>query len=144
MNRLVWLIGILATASLAQAEWITVYTEDFEKVPVGAKTGAGALANWEQFSAAGVVHDGQPKKAGGHFLVPQHGWSSFNQGPIFNLDLAAGLPKPVDERAHLTAGHRHRLRIEYVNPDGRAELKLLWSSRAMDSTRVDKARLFPK
>ena len=36
-----------------------------------------------------MVHDGQPKKAGGHFLVPQHGWSSFNQGPIFNLDLAA-------------------------------------------------------
>ena len=84
-----WLISILATASLAHAEWVTVYTEDFEKVPAGTKTGAGALANWEQFSAAGVVHDGQPKKAGGHFLVPQHGWSSFNQGPIFNLDLAA-------------------------------------------------------
>ena len=89
MNLKVWLISIFATASLAQAEWITVYTEDFEKVPAGTKTGAGALANWEQFSAAGTVHDGQPKKAGGHFLVPQHGWSSFNQGPIFNLDLAA-------------------------------------------------------
>tara|TARA_A100001037_G_C14952483_1_gene545628 strand:- start:31 stop:861 length:831 start_codon:yes stop_codon:yes gene_type:complete len=56
---------------------------------------------------------------------------------------AGGLAKRVDATIHLTAGHRHRLRIEYVNPDGRAELKLLWSSRTLDLSRLDKARLFP-
>ena len=56
---------------------------------------------------------------------------------------AGGLAKRINATINLTAGHRHRLRIEYINPDGRAELKLLWSSRTLDLTRLDKARLFP-
>jgi hypothetical protein len=31
----------------------------------------------------------------------------------------------------LLAGHRHRIRAEYINRDGRAELQLRWSSRVM-------------
>ena len=53
-----YIIGISAALlSCGQAEWVTVYTEDFEEVPVGTTAGTGALANWEQSSAAGVSVD---------------------------------------------------------------------------------------
>jgi hypothetical protein len=57
---------------------------------------------------------------------------------------AAGLPKNVDSRVDLVAGHRHRIRVEYINPDGRAELKLLWLSRVVDPTRLHKDALYPE
>ncbi|MDP6545734.1 MAG: FlgD immunoglobulin-like domain containing protein [Phycisphaerae bacterium] len=55
----------------------------------------------------------------------------------------AGMPKSINGNADLVAGHRHRIRVEYVNPDGRAELKLLWSSRVVDPTRLPKDALYP-
>jgi hypothetical protein len=57
---------------------------------------------------------------------------------------AAGLSKSVNESVNLITGHRHRIRIEYINPDGRAELKLLWSSRIVDPVRLPKEALYPE
>jgi len=45
---------------------------------------------------------------------------------------------------NLTAGHPHHIRIEYINPDGRAELKLLWSSRILDTSRLPASSLHPE
>lgn len=47
-----------------------------------------------------------------------------------------GMDRKVDESVDLQLGHRHRIRIEYINPDGPAELKLLWASRVMDPIRL--------
>jgi hypothetical protein len=105
---------------------------------------------------------GQPHagKLGPHFKAV---WSGFVQPPISdrfhfrsflgaNEQLAvwidgkivhtAGLSKSVNEEVSLIAGHRHRIRIEYINPDGRAELKLLWSSRIVDPVRLPKEALY--
>jgi len=57
---------------------------------------------------------------------------------------AAGMKKSANRIVNLVAGHRHRIRIEYVNPDGRAELKLLWSSQVVDPNRLPKEALYPK
>ena len=57
---------------------------------------------------------------------------------------AAELSKSVNEKVSLIAGHRHRIRIEYINPDGRAELKLLWSSRIVDPVSLPKEALYPE
>ena len=54
---------------------------------------------------------------------------------------AAGVSNSVDNKVSLIAGRRHSVRIEYINPDGRAELKLLWFSRVIDPTRLPKAAL---
>ena len=43
----------------------------------------------------------------------------------------------------LLAGHRHRIRLKHVNRDGRAELKLLWSSRVMDPISLNIRHLPP-
>ena len=43
----------------------------------------------------------------------------------------------------LTSGHRHHIHIEYINPDGRAELNLLWSSRVLDHQRLPSTALHP-
>jgi hypothetical protein len=50
--------------------------------------------------------------------------------------LAAGKAAPVSQRVELTALHRHRIHIEYENPSGRAELKLLWSSTVLDPSGI--------
>jgi len=55
----------------------------------------------------------------------------------------AGMSKKVNNRVELAAGRRHRIRVEYINPDGRSELKLLWSSRVVDPTRLPKEALYP-
>lgn len=54
-----------------------------------------------------------------------------------------GLSERIHKEASLRAGHRHRIRVEYINPDGRTELKVLWSSRVVDPTRLPKQRLYP-
>ena len=69
-------------------QWKEVYQESFEGVPAGTLTGTGQLTQWEAHSALGVVFDGKVKDAG-RFLVARNSWKSFNQGPIFNLDLSA-------------------------------------------------------
>lgn len=56
----------------------------------------------------------------------------------------SGMPKNINGSVNLVAGHRHRIRIEYINPSGRAELKLLWSSRVVDPTRLPKDALHPE
>jgi hypothetical protein len=57
---------------------------------------------------------------------------------------AAGLAQRVDRAIDLAAGHRHRICVEYINPDGRAELKLLWSSRIVDPARLSSDVLYPE
>lgn len=49
--------------------------------------------------------------------------------------------KNVDSQTDLVAVHRHAIRIEYIKPDSRAELKLLWSSRTIDPQRSPTERL---
>jgi hypothetical protein len=56
---------------------------------------------------------------------------------------AAGTADAANRRIPLTGGKRHRIRVEYVNPDGRAELKLLWSSRIIDPARLSDDILYP-
>jgi hypothetical protein len=55
----------------------------------------------------------------------------------------AGLQESTSKSIDMTAGVRHAIRVEYINPDGRAELKLLWSSRVLDPTRLNAADLYP-
>ena len=50
--------------------------------------------------------------------------------------------KDVDLSVELRSGERHSIHIEYINPDQRAELKLLWKSRVMDPSRIPTSRLF--
>lgn len=69
-------------------DWRTVYSESFNTLPVGTATASTGLPHWEGGSAAGVVFDGASKSVG-RFLVAASAWTSFNQGPIFNLDLTA-------------------------------------------------------
>ena len=47
-----------------------------------------------------------------------------------------------NKQVTLRAGHRHRIRVEYINPDGRAELKVLWCSRFIDRQRLPVESLF--
>ena len=56
---------------------------------------------------------------------------------------SAGFPDNRSLGTDLVAGHRHRIRVEYINPDGRAELKLLWSSRVMDPISLNIKHLHP-
>jgi hypothetical protein len=49
----------------------------------------------------------------------------------------------VDLPVNLIAGKKHSIKIEYINPANRAELKLLWSSRVLDSTPISPNSLFP-
>ena len=57
---------------------------------------------------------------------------------------ANGFGKHNLKRAiELTAKHPHHIRIEYINPDGRAELKLLWRSRILDPQRLPSEFLSP-
>ena len=81
---------LLAAASSrpAHAEWLDVYEQSFDQLPTGTLTGSQHLPEWERGSASGTVFDGKTEAAG-RFLVAQHGWSAFNQGPIFRLDLTA-------------------------------------------------------
>ena len=79
---------LLLAATLARAEWKQVYFEDFNTIAPNTETGVSSLSQWERASALGVVYDGKTQEAG-RFLIPRHSWSAFNQGPIFNLDLAA-------------------------------------------------------
>jgi alpha-L-fucosidase len=59
------------------------------------------------------------------------------------LVYTAGIEKTINRKVNLLAGHRHRIRVEYVNPDDLAELKLLWSSRVVDPTSLPKDALYP-
>jgi hypothetical protein len=61
-----------------------------------------------------------------------------------SLHDAGGLLKRISNEVDLAAGHRHRIRMEYINPDERAELKLLWSSRVVDPTRLTRETLYPE
>ena len=54
---------------------------------------------------------------------------------------SAGFPDNRSLGTDLVAGHRHHVRTEDINPDGRAELKLLWSSRVMDPITLNMKRL---
>jgi hypothetical protein len=45
---------------------------------------------------------------------------------------ARGAARDSSERIGLTAARRHALRIEYVNPSGRAELKLFRAATTRD------------
>ena len=56
---------------------------------------------------------------------------------------SAGFPDIRSLGTDLVAGHRHHVRIDYIIPDGRAELKLLWSSRVMDPISFNIKRLHP-
>jgi len=56
---------------------------------------------------------------------------------------ASGGTKGVNRPVDLTAGHAHRIRVEYVNQEGRAELKLLWSSRVLDPAPLSPNILHP-
>jgi hypothetical protein len=49
---------------------------------------------------------------------------------------AQGTGKDVSERIELTAAGRHALRIEYVNPSGRAELKLFLAATTRDPAKL--------
>ena len=82
------ILVLLLTASTTHAQWKEVYNENFNDIEVNTETGSGSLIQWEKGSALGAVYDGKTKEAG-RFLVPRHAWNSFNQGPIFNLDLTA-------------------------------------------------------
>lgn len=70
------------------ADWRVVYSESFDRIPAGTVTTSPELSQWEGGAAAGVVFDGNAKSVG-RFLVASSAWTSFNQGPIFNLDLTA-------------------------------------------------------
>jgi hypothetical protein len=57
---------------------------------------------------------------------------------------AAGTSNDVTLNIKMRAGQRYPIRIGYSNNDGRAELKLLWSSRVLDPMRVPQTALFPE
>lgn len=42
----------------------------------------------------------------------------------------------IDNSIQLTANHPHQIRVEYINPDSRAELNVLWSSQVLDIGRI--------
>ena len=86
-SRIVWL-WILVFPFTVRADWAEVYSESFDRLPVGTKTASGGLPNWEEGSASGVVFDGKSESAG-KFLIAASAWNSFNQGPIFHHDLSA-------------------------------------------------------
>lgn len=79
---------VCLTAIPAFADWKQVYNETFDRLPAGTTTASPALHNWESGSASGVVYDGKTDAAG-RFLIATSAWTSFNQGPILNLDLSA-------------------------------------------------------
>ncbi|MHC4878883.1 MAG: hypothetical protein ACYTGL_20730, partial [Planctomycetota bacterium] len=70
------------------ADWVDVYQQSFDDLPPGTLTGSKLLPEWQRGSASGTVFDGNTDLAK-RFLIAQHSWSSFNQGPIFKLDLSA-------------------------------------------------------
>ena len=82
------LILLVSPLRPVSADWVDVYQQSFDKLPAGTLTGSENLTQWERGSASGTVFDGKTETAG-RFLVAQHSWSSFNQGPIFKLDLSA-------------------------------------------------------
>ena len=84
----VFLLGIWYGPQTCSAEWKVVYAESFDQVETGAKTQSETLPQWEGGSAAGVVFDGRSEECG-KILVAAGNWTSFNQGPILNLDLTA-------------------------------------------------------
>jgi hypothetical protein len=55
---------------------------------------------------------------------------------------ANGMSNGLNNKVDLIAGHRHRIQIEYINPDGRAELMLLWSSRVVDPSQIPRECLY--
>ena len=56
---------------------------------------------------------------------------------------SAGYPDNRSLGTDLVARHRHLIRVEYFNPNGRAELKLFWSSRVMDPVWLNIKRMHP-
>ena len=79
---------MLLFPSDAAGDWREVYRESFDQIPAGTRTKSAALPQWEGGSALGNVFDGKTERVG-KFLIAANGWTSFNQGPIFNLDLSA-------------------------------------------------------
>lgn len=55
----------------------------------------------------------------------------------------AGTANTVNRKIALSGAERRPIRIEYINPDGRAELRLLWSSRIIDPSRLADDVLYP-
>lgn len=55
--------------------------------------------------------------------------------------LSLGTRKPVTERTELSAARRHAVRIEYINPSDRAELKLFIASTTVDPIKLPHAWL---
>ncbi len=53
-----------------------------------------------------------------------------------------GGKQAVDRTIDLKSDKKYKIKIEYDNPDGRSELKLLWSSRVIDPGRIPKEVLF--
>ena len=114
------LLFFVPVSQLAAADWKTVYSENFDRLPPETQTATPALPQWEGGSAAGVVFDGKTKSAR-RFLIARSAWTSFNQGPIFNLDLSATPHDRVRVKFHLytfgdwrgiqaaTGGPQHRL-----------------------------------
>ena len=103
--------------------------------PAARKRPQKALPNWEGLSASGVVFDGKSKDAG-KFLIASAAWTSFNQGPILNLDLSAVPHDQVRVSFDLytfgdwrglqrkTGGPQHRLMFF----DGKAEPKFAFDT----------------
>lgn len=56
----------------------------------------------------------------------------------------ANAKNKVEKSVDLIAGHRHLVHIQYVNPDKRAELKLMWSSRVIDHQHISPKHFYPK
>lgn len=48
-----------------------------------------------------------------------------------------------DFSPHFSVGRKVPIKISYTNPEGRAELKVLWKSRIIDPQRIDPAFLYP-
>ena len=118
-----WLVPLLflAHASVLNAQWVSVYRQNFDSLKSGSRTAIKPLAEWEAGSAAGVVHDGGGGSSAGKFLVTAGSWSSFNRGPILALDLSGHPHDRVRVRFDLltfgdwrglqskTGGPQHRL-----------------------------------
>lgn len=122
MNLPILALLLLTADAQPDSQWREEYAESFDQQPAGEKTGSQQLPQWEAGSAAGVVFDGKTKIAG-KFLVARSAWTSFNQGPIFNLKLSAAPHDRVRVKFDLytfgdwrglqkaTGGPQHRLML---------------------------------
>lgn len=119
-NRYISLIWMLVFSVNVSAQWQRVYEEDFDSLPLGQKTGQGMLSNWETGSALGIVRTGGKGSTSGKYLMAAHSWTSFNQGPIFNLDLSTVHQNRIEVSFDLyTFGDWHGLQRKTGGPQHR-------------------------